>query len=103
MFSLKFSGNQGWPSVVYNIKVDEYMIIFQFRSGVRQYFNNKYVILSQRVMSSQTERAAAPSLLVKGTGQGGPRDWVDAMSPIIKFNRATGTHACLLLLRMSAY
>ena len=100
---MKFSGNQGWPSVVYNIKVDEYMIAFQFRSGVEQYFNNKYIIVGQRVMSSQTERVAAPFLLVKGNGEGGPRDWVDVMNPIIKFNRATGTHACLLLLRMSAH
>ena len=94
---MKFSGNQGWPSVAYNIKNDEYMIAFQFRSGVREYFNNKYIIISQRVMSSQTERAAGPSLLVKGVGQGGPEVWVDAMNPIIKYNSATGTHACRLL------
>ena len=100
---MKFSGNQGWPSVVYNIKVDEYMIAFQFRSGVEEYFNNKYVIISQRVMSSQTERAAEPSVLVKATGEGGPAAWVDVINPIFKFNRATGTHACLFLLRMSAY
>lgn len=95
---MKFSGNQGWPSVAYNIKSDEYMIAFQFRSGVREYFNNKYIIISQRVMSSQTERAAGPSLLVKGTGKGEPQAWIDAMSPIIKYNSATGTHACRLLL-----
>lgn len=83
--------------------IDEYMIAFQFRSGVRQYFNNKYVIISQRVLSSQTERAAGPSLLVKGTGKGSPTEWVDAMNPIIKFNSATGTHACWLLLEKSAY
>jgi len=79
------------------------MIAFQFRSGVKEYFNNKYVIISQRVMGSQTERAAGPSVLVKATGKGGPTAWVDAMSPIFTFNRATGTHACLFLLRMSAY
>ena len=100
---MKFSGNQGWPSVAYNIKTDEYMIVFQFRSGVTQYFNNKYIIISQRVLSSQTERAAAPSLLVKGTGKGGPKAWVDTMDPIIKYNSATGRRVCRLVLGMSAY
>lgn len=68
---------------------DEYMIAFQFRSGVAQYFNNKYIIISQRVMSSQTERAAGPSLLVKANGQGG-KNWIDATNPVIKFNSVTG-------------
>ena len=73
------------------------MIAYQFRSGVREYLNNKYFIITLRVMSSQTERAAAPSVLVKGVGRGGPEAWVDAMNPIIKYNNATGTHACRLL------
>ncbi|XP_020600643.1 uncharacterized protein LOC110039834 [Orbicella faveolata] len=94
----KKAGNQGWPSVAYNIKSDEYMIAFQFRSGVREYFNNKYIIISQRVMSSQTERAAGPSLLVKGTGKGGPQAWIDAMSPIIKYNSATGGYVGAVIL-----
>ena len=78
------------------------MIAFQFRSGVREYFNNKYIIISQRVMSSQTERAAGPSLLVKGVGQGGPQAWIDAINPIIKYNSATGTHTCRLLGKVKA-
>ena len=93
ILSFNFPGNQGWPSVAYNNMADEYMIAFQFRSGVRQYFNNKYIIISQRVLSSQTERASGPSVLVKANGQGGPRDWIDATNPIIQYNSATGRHA----------
>ena len=83
-----FLGNQGWPSVAYNEQIDEYMIAFQFRAGASQYFSNKYIIISQRVQSARTERAAGPSLLVKANGQGGR--WVDAMGPLIKYNLVTG-------------
>ena len=69
------------------------MIAFQFRSGFRPYFNNKYIIISQRVRSWQTERAAGPSLLAKAHGKAGPTDWVDATNPIIKYNIVTGRHA----------
>ena len=93
LLSFDFPGNQGWPTVAYNSKSDEYMIAFQFRSGVRTYFNNKYIIISQRVMSSQTERAAGPSLLVKAHGKAGPTQWVDAMNPIITYNSVTGRYA----------
>ena len=85
-----FLGNQGWPSVAYNEQIDEYMIAFQFRAGALQYFSNKYIIISQRVQSARTERAAGPSLLVKANGQGGSTDWVDAMGPLIKYNPVTG-------------
>ena len=85
-----FVGNQGWPSVAYNERIDEYMIAFQFRAGVLQYFSNKYIIVSQRVQSARTEKAAGPSLLVKANGKGGPTDWVDAMGPLIKYNPVTG-------------
>ncbi|XP_022788297.1 uncharacterized protein LOC111328184 [Stylophora pistillata] len=94
----KKAANQGWPSVAYNDKADEYMIIFQFRAGVWQYFNHKYIIISQRVRSWQTERAAGPSLFVKGTGKGGPRDWVDAINPLIKYNSATGGYVGAVVL-----
>ena len=90
LMSVRFldsAGNQGWPSVAYNHVVDEYMIILQFR--VQQYFNNKYLIISQRVMSSKTERAAGPNLLVKGRGARSS-SWIDAMNPVILFNPATG-------------
>ena len=66
------------------------MIAFQFRAGTLQYFLNKYIILSQRVQSARTERAAGRSVLVKANGQGGPTDWVDAMGPLIKSNSVTG-------------
>ena len=85
-----FLGNQGWPSVAYNERSDEYMIAFQFRAGTWRYFSNKYIIISQRVQSARTERAAGPSLLVKANGQGGPTDWVHAMGPLIKYNPVTG-------------
>ena len=89
----RFSANQGWPSVAYNDRADEFMIVFQFRSGVWQYFHDKYIIISQRVRSWQTERAAGPSLFVKATGKGGSSDWVDAMNVLIKYNSVTGRHA----------
>ena len=85
-----FLGNQGWPSVAYNEQFDEYMIAFQFRAGAWQYFSNKYIIISQRVQSARTDRAAGPSLLLKANGPGGPTDWVDAMGPLIKYNPVTG-------------
>ena len=85
-----FLGNQGWPTVAYNERSDEYMIAFQFRAGAWRYFSNKYIIISQRVQSARTERAAGPSLLVKANGQGGPTDWVHAMGPLIKYNPVTG-------------
>ena len=65
------------------------MIAFQFRAGTLQYFLNKYIILSQRVQSARTERAAGRSVLVKANGQGFT-DWVDAMGPLIKYNSVTG-------------
>lgn len=83
-------GNQGWPSVVYNIKKGEYFIAFQFRSGVAQYFSNKFIIISQRVRSAQTERAAGPSLLLKANERGKPTNWIDSMKPLIKYNSVTG-------------
>lgn len=82
-------GNQGWPSVAYNDMIDKYMIFFQFRGGARQY-NNKYIIISQRVMSSQTEKAVGPSLLMKAHGIEGSTQWVDTKTPVIKFNSVTG-------------
>ncbi|XP_078373114.1 uncharacterized protein LOC144656754 isoform X1 [Oculina patagonica] len=84
------AGNQGWPSVAYNQPADEFMIIFQFRSGEMKYFSNKYVIISQRVMSSQTARAASPSVLIKAYGKLGPGQWIDVTSPVLIFNPATG-------------
>lgn len=84
------AGNQGWPSVAYNIGEDEYLIAFQFRSGIPLYFSNKYIVISQRVKSSETERAAGPSLLVKANGPRSSTDWVDSMKPLIKYNTATG-------------
>lgn len=84
------AGNQGWPSVAYNIKKGEYFIAFQFRSGVAQYFSNKFIIISQRVRSAQTERAAGPSLLLKANERGKPTNWIDSMKPLIKYNRVTG-------------
>ena len=88
---LNFPGNQGWPSVAYNERADEYMIAFQFRAGVMQYFSNKYFIISQRVRSWQTERAAGPALLVKANGPAGPTDWAHATEPLIEYNSVTGT------------
>ena len=69
------------------------MIVFQFRSGVWQYFHDKYIIISQRVRSWQTERAAGPSLFVKATGKVGSSDWVDATNVLIKYNSVTGRNA----------
>lgn len=66
------------------------MIIFQFRSDVMQYFSNKYIIIGQRVQSSETERAAGPSLFVKANGERGPTDWIDATNPVLKYNSITG-------------
>ena len=83
-------GNQGWPSVAYNIRKDEYFIAFQFRSGIAQYFSNKFIIISQRVRSAQTERAAGPSLLLKANEKGKPTNWIDSMKPLIKYNPVTG-------------
>ena len=70
------------------------MIIFQFRSGEMKYFSNKYVIISQRMMTSRTARAAVPSVLIKAYGKLGPGQWIDVTSPIIMFNPATGKHIC---------
>ena len=88
---MNFLGNQGWPSVVYNIKADEYFIVFQFRSGTWWYFSNKYIIIQQRVLSWKTDRAASPSLLLKANSPRG--DWIDATNPIIKYNSVTGRHS----------
>ena len=66
------------------------MIIFQFRSGEMKYFSNKYIIISQRMMSSKTARAANPTVLTKAYGKQGPGQWIDVTSPVIIFNPATG-------------
>lgn len=95
------AANQGWPSVAYNDRADEFMIVFQFRSGVWQYFHDKYIIISQRVRSWQTERAAGPSLFVKATGKVGSSDWVDATNVLIKYNSVTGGYVGAVVLSHS--
>ena len=79
--------------MAYNVKTDEYFIAFQFRAGTWQYFSNKYILISQRVQSSQTERAAGPSLFLKANSDRGPTDWIDTTGPIINYNSVTGTRS----------
>ena len=69
------------------------MILFQFRSGDEAQFNKKYVIFSQRLRGSQTERVTGPLISLNAVAPSGPRQWIDVINPVLKFNPVTGRHA----------
>ena len=64
------------------------MILYQMRSGDRKFFNNKYVIISQRLNSSRLQRYVRPTVVVSAY-----RRLIDVINPVIKFNSVTGWYS----------
>ncbi|XP_048579152.1 uncharacterized protein LOC116604854 [Nematostella vectensis] len=90
-------GEQGWPSAVFNPRHNEFFVLFHFRS--MRHFFRKFVILGQRVMSAKTERAAAPTLVVKATSNNGQMK-ADAKEPKLLYNPQTGGYVASVIIAM---
>ncbi|XP_031563420.1 uncharacterized protein LOC116298966 isoform X2 [Actinia tenebrosa] len=75
------SGEQGWPAVAFNPSSNEYLVLFHFRST--KHFSNRHVILAQRILAAQSERAASPSVTATADG-------ADIKEPKLLYNPKTG-------------
>lgn len=76
------TGDEGWPSAAFNPLRNEYLVLFHLRS--KRHFNNKHVIIGQRLFAHKTERSAPPAIVAKF----GPK--ISAKQPKVLFNPKTG-------------
>lgn len=83
------TGEQGWPSVTYNQRKDEFFALYHFRSI--KHFGNVHVIMGQRIQTKVTALAGSPRVVVTGRTNGGKRK-APITHPTVIYNHKTGEY-----------